>query len=698
MRIGFVIFKYFPHGGVARDLNKIAARSLERGHAVRIYAMSWSGERPPGAEVVLLPSRGLRSHVRQRRFARRVAAHLEAAPVDLVVGMNKMPGLDVYYAGDSCFEDKARSQRPWAYRLTPRYRHYARFEDAVFSAAARARILAISPPQTARYQAIYGTPAHRFHPLPPGIERDRASPSASIRKTMRTALGVGEHDQVLLFLGSGFVKKGLDRVLRGLAALPAEVAESVRLLVVGNDKAHRFERLAKRLGVADRARFLGGRDDVPALLAAADASALPAYDENTGTALLESAIAGVPTLATANCGYAPYIERAEAGIVTPVPFEQARFDADLARLLCSPQRGAWARNGRALAADQSIYAMAGRAVAVLEELGAGLAPPLVAFCVFRFSPIDPACRALLPTAAACRERGMAVRIYAYAWQDAPPTDMELVRVPVAGTTEAARRQRWQAWVAADLRRVRAAFAVAIDAMPAADLCLRDQLPARPGVQAAPLRLPGRDATRRALGYGDQDVVFVLAAGDLVAAGFERLLVALGRLPEPVRARGRVLALGRLDRRFHAIARALGLRAQVRVSETSVTFADAIAVAEVFVDLAYRPRSNGWLFDALAAGRAVLTCAAVAESALVRDADAGVVLAAPFRQADCTRAVGQLIEQAALRQRLAGNGARFGADVSRHGAAAILADQIRRRCSERGADGTRAMHRDVALSA
>ena len=162
MHIAFTIFKFFPHGGSARDLAKIAARCLERAHRVRIYALEWEGPRLQGVETVVMPTRGLRSHVRQRRFADRVAAHAAAHPVDLVVGMNKMPGLDVYYAADSCFEDKARIQRPWIYRLTTRYRHYAEFERRVFAPDSRTRILTIAPGQDAAFRDVYRTPAYRF--------------------------------------------------------------------------------------------------------------------------------------------------------------------------------------------------------------------------------------------------------------------------------------------------------------------------------------------------------------------------------------------------------------------------------------------------------------------------------------------------------------------------------------------------------
>ena len=680
MRIAFAIFKFFPHGGVARDLKKIVVECLERGHDVRIYAMTWQGPPLDGASAEVVPTPGLRSHVRQRRFAAEIAARVAARPVDLLVGMNKMPGLDVYYAGDSCFEDKARTQRPWIYRLTQRYRHFAAFEAAVFDPASATRILAISPPQSRIYRDIYGTPAHRFHHLPPGIERDRASANGQRSAPARQALGIDDAQLALLFVGSGFVKKGLDRVLRGVAALPRPLRKRTRLLVVGNDRRSRFERLARRLRIAERVSFLGGRDDVPALLQAADAFVLPASDENTGTVILESMVAGLPVLATANCGYAHYVERADAGIVTPTPFRQERFNVDLERLLTAAERTDWSRNGRSLGETEDVYGMAHRAVETLERIANGDTAPLVAFCADRFSPADSRCRALVPAAEACVQLGLSVRVYALSWRGDVPAGVELVRVPVDAMAEAHRQRRYRTWVAKALRRVPSACVFGFEPIDGIDLfCGRPNDPLTsaelrclpPGLAAAP---PRESKPRRSAADGSS-VVFALAGADLVKRGIERLLVGLGRLPNDLRSRVRLLALGDLPESFRPAARVLGLDDQFTVLDEDATVAALLDQSDVFVDLAYAPSSNGWIFDALAAGRAVVTHDWIDEAALVRQADAGVVLSAPFQQHALNRALVDLLASPDQLARWRGHAACFGGDPKHYGQAARIAELI-----------------------
>lgn len=711
MHVAFTIFKYFPHGGSARDLVKIVARCRERGHRVRIYALEWEGSDLHGVESVVIPTRGVRSHVRQRRFAARVAEHVAAHPVDLVVGMNKMPGLDVYFAADSCFEDKARTQRPWFYRLTSRYRHYAEFERAVFAPDSRTRILTIAPGQDAVFRAVYRTPAYRFHSLPPGIERDRVAGTVEAGRALRCEFGVADTDILLLFVGSGFVKKGLDRVLEAVAGLPSPVRDRVRLFVVGDDKAGPFQRLARRLGVAARVRFVGGRDDVAAWLQAADALALPAYDEAAGMVILEAACAGVPVVATANCGYAPLLREARAGIVTPVPFDQARFNADLERLLTGEERAQWSLRGRQLAADDSLYAMAPRAVGLLETVAAGDEPPVVSVVALDYSKTDPKYRSLVPVAQACHRRGLNVQLFVADWHGPPPDGVDVVVVSATAVGRSRRRLRQHEWLARRLRRAPHGCVVGFEAVPGVDLlygtkppdesdcrdrgaallalteggdavCIVDGLPPGLGQARTPAQRT-REAVRAECGFSEQEVVFAMAGNDLVSRGFERLFVALGKLPESLRSRCAVLAAGRPGLRLSGAERVFGLDGRIRF-DSELSPLDAIEAADAFVDLPYGRSGNGWTFDALAAGRPVVTHAAVPESGLVRDARAGIVLASPFRQGDLIRALMSFLGSPDERTRWSANAAEFASGRDQFGQAEIVAAAIEQHA--RGSSG------------
>ena len=120
------------------------------------------------------------------------------------------------------------------------------------------------------------------------------------------------------------------------------------MFVLGEDKIGRLKRLASRLGILQQVYFLGGRPDVGKFTRAADAFVLPAYDEAAGIVILEAISVGLPALVTDVCGYAPYVSRSRAGIVSSSPFDQSRFNGELVRILTSDERETWRRNGRRL--------------------------------------------------------------------------------------------------------------------------------------------------------------------------------------------------------------------------------------------------------------------------------------------------------------------------------------------------------------
>lgn len=368
MRLAFILYKYFPFGGLQRDFMRIALECQRRGHEIRVYTPIWEGEVPAGFEVVVVPVKALFNHHRNEKLTAWVEADLRQRPVDRVVGFNKMPGLDVYYAADGCFEDKAQTLRNPLYRRWGRYKHFAEYERAVFAPESRTEILMISEVQQPLFVKHYGTPAERFHLLPPGISVDRRAPAnaAEVRAEFRREFGLAEDDLLLVQIGSGFKTKGLDRSLKALAALPSALRKRTRLFVIGQDDPKAFQMQSRALGVADQVSFLKGRDDVPRFLLGADLLIHPAYNENTGTVLLEALVAGLPVLVTEVCGYAHYIRDADAGRVLPSPFEQSALDQALADMLSDPaQRLVWQRNGLAFADTADLYSMPQHAADVI---------------------------------------------------------------------------------------------------------------------------------------------------------------------------------------------------------------------------------------------------------------------------------------------------------------------------------------------
>jgi UDP-glucose:(heptosyl)LPS alpha-1,3-glucosyltransferase len=369
MKLVFVLFKYFPYGGLSRDMVRMAAACQQLGYEIHIYTMSWQGEVPEGFHVHLLPARGLRNYVRYRDFSRLLQQALVRQPAAAVVGFNKMPGLDIYYAADPCFRQEHVENKPYYVRFFGRYRFFMRQEEAVFGAASDTLILMISTLQLKYFKQFYGIDDSRIRMLPPGISRDRmaSANSAVVRVGFRSEFGLADDDILLLSVGSGFSMKGFDRGLTAVAALPAELRSRVRVFVVGQDKPGPVKRLVQRLGVEDIFTLFPGRDDIPRFLQGADFLLHPARHENAGMIIIEAIVAGLPVLTTATCGYACHVEEACAGQVVASPFSQAVLNDTLREMLVSEQRDEWSANGIRYGQTRDLYSLHEQAASIIHE-------------------------------------------------------------------------------------------------------------------------------------------------------------------------------------------------------------------------------------------------------------------------------------------------------------------------------------------
>jgi len=130
-------------------------------------------------------------------------------------------------------------------------------------------------------------------------------------------------------------RKGHDVLLAALAELarPAHGGLRPRLWIAGDgEERDELEQQARSLGLGERVSFLGVRDDVGDLLAAADLCVLPSRQEGLGVAALEAMAAGRPVVASKVGGLAGAVEDGLCGLLVP-PEEPAALAAALARVL-----------------------------------------------------------------------------------------------------------------------------------------------------------------------------------------------------------------------------------------------------------------------------------------------------------------------------------------------------------------------------
>lgn len=369
MKIALCINKYFPYGGLQRDFMRIANEISSRNHDVRVYTRQWEGDKPSSIEVIKVPTTSISNIGKNAQYYNWVQKHLQTHPADIVVGFNRMPGLDFYFAGDVCYAENNKN-RSFFYKLSPRYQHFINFEKAVFTRGLKTKILLLTEKSKEDFQKHYATENERFFLLPPGIDPDRRydKQPPNSREVFREKFRLLPQQKLLLQVCSNFELKGVDRSLRAISNLPERVKKNIVFFIVGQDSPDKMKELARTLKIQDLVYFFGGRDDIAQFMLGSDLMLHPARREAAGIVILESLASGLPIVSSGACGYAPYVQKAQAGTVLTEPFNQNEYNRTLENILATPPiLKKWSNNARNFVDVTDLCGLAKKAADIILE-------------------------------------------------------------------------------------------------------------------------------------------------------------------------------------------------------------------------------------------------------------------------------------------------------------------------------------------
>ena len=171
-----------------------------------------------------------------------------------------------------------------------------------------------------------GWPKERVHYLPNFVDDRRLAPLD------RRILNTPQDAPLIVCMGRLHNNKGFDTALGVLARVP-----EAYLWIAGDGKKEKvLKQLAHKLGIASRVRFLGWREDVPALLAAADIFLCSSRHEPLGNIILEAWAHGTPIVAAESEGPSQLIKDGETGLLAPID-DADKLAKAIKRLLREPR-------------------------------------------------------------------------------------------------------------------------------------------------------------------------------------------------------------------------------------------------------------------------------------------------------------------------------------------------------------------------
>jgi UDP-glucose:(heptosyl)LPS alpha-1,3-glucosyltransferase len=184
--------------------------------------------------------------------------------------------------------------------------------------------------------ADFGLPAEKIHVIYNAIDNQRfLPPTEAAFVALRTKWNLPLQATCLIYVGSGFERKGLDAAIRAIAPT------NRYLLVVGKDKEQsRYQQLAKTLNCEERVRFFGMLSETLPFYQMADGLLLPTLYDPFPNVILEAMACGLPVITTTGCGGAEFIVQGSNGYVCDaldIPALQESVSALPARALGSAE-------------------------------------------------------------------------------------------------------------------------------------------------------------------------------------------------------------------------------------------------------------------------------------------------------------------------------------------------------------------------
>lgn len=302
MKLALIRRQFAATGGAELYLERLLRTLLKQGHEVHLFAEAWS-ETLDDVKFHRIAATGSRA-TRPVNFSETVRAALTKKSFDCVFSLERTEQQDVYRAGDGLHRvwlERRKQFAPWWKKpfvgSGAFHRNIMALEARTFVPQNTQHVIVNSEMVRREILQHFQFPAERIHLVRNGVDVARFQNGK--RDETRARFGVKDNEFLLLFVGSGWERKGLSFVLDAMARTPR-----LKLLVVG--KGRKPASLANAI-------FAGPMADVENAYAAADLFVtLPIY-EPSANVVAEALAAGLPVVTSANNGAAEVLEEGVTG-------------------------------------------------------------------------------------------------------------------------------------------------------------------------------------------------------------------------------------------------------------------------------------------------------------------------------------------------------------------------------------------------
>jgi glycosyltransferase involved in cell wall biosynthesis len=320
MKIAIIRRKFNPFGGAEQFINRTIQGLSAFNVASTIIAESWTknDNAPSNQGWIQAEVHGSSRASKFLSFNQSVANILITNKFDLIQSHERLLGADIYRLGDGIHASwvaRLAKASPWHTRLwlkiDPYHKAVIKTEKAM---AQDPNLTYVANSQLVQQELMdwYNVPKSRIVLIENGIDTKAFSPTSVANKAAeKTKLGLSPQFPTVLFVGSGFARKGAFELLVAVSTLP-----DFQLIIVGQDKQlAKLNKRVKALKLEKRVLVTGPQHDIKNHLAAADLFCLPSLYDPFPNAVLEALCSALPVVVTDAVGIADVVSQHNAGMV-----------------------------------------------------------------------------------------------------------------------------------------------------------------------------------------------------------------------------------------------------------------------------------------------------------------------------------------------------------------------------------------------
>src|SRR3989338_8983700 len=220
MKIAIIRQRYVAYGGAENVVSQFVEELVRQGHTVHVFANRWKvkDEEPKGVVFHHVPLLAWGSFLKLISFALFCRLQVRKGSFDVVHSFERTLRQDIYRAGDGCHREWLHQRQK---RLSPFKKilillnpfHWATLfiERRIFTGGRTKKIIANSNRGKEEIIRRYGTSPSKIEVIYNGVDLSRFHPSnrEKYRNKIRSQFRIDEKELVVLFVGSGFERKGL---------------------------------------------------------------------------------------------------------------------------------------------------------------------------------------------------------------------------------------------------------------------------------------------------------------------------------------------------------------------------------------------------------------------------------------------------------------------------------------------------------